>query len=61
MFDFTYIDSSITKVYVKLDDINKASGVDSLPTGLLKDSAKEIAIPLTHIINLSISKSTWKV
>ena len=32
---------------------------------MLKDSAKEIAVPLTHIINLSISTSTfptnWKV
>ena len=44
---------------------SKASGVDNLPLGLLKDSAKEIAIPLTHIINLSISNSTfptiWKI
>ena len=36
----------------------KASGVDDLPNGLLKDGADIIAKPLAHIINLSLRTST---
>ena len=42
----------------------KAIGLDQLPSSLLKDSANEIAIPLAHIINLSLNSSSvptsWK-
>ena len=42
----------------------KPSGLDYLSPGLLKDFADEIAEPLHHIINLSLSSSTvpliWK-
>ena len=42
----------------------KSSGLDYLSPGLLKDFADEIAEPLHHIINLSLSSSTvpliWK-
>ena len=43
---------------------NKATGIDSLPPNLLKDCAEEIAGPISHIINLSLTTSTvptiWK-
>ena len=43
----------------------KATGIDELPPGLLKDCAKGISKPICHIINLSIQTSTvptiWKV
>ena len=44
---------------------NKATGIDDLPPGMLKDCAALIAKPLCHIINLSLRSSTipsiWKV
>ena len=43
----------------------KATGIDELPPGLLRDCAKGISKPICHIINLSIQTSTvpsiWKV
>ena len=58
----------ISKIYVekelRLIKRNKATGVDNLPPGLLKDSAKYTSGPLSFIINLSIKTSTvpmlWK-
>ena len=42
----------------------KTTGIGNLPTGLLKDCAVHILVPLCYIINLSISTSTkptiWK-
>ena len=42
----------------------KSTGCDNLPPRLLKDSASNIASPLTHIINLSMQTglfpSEWK-
>ena len=43
----------------------KASGIDELPPGILKDSAAVIAKPLAHIINLSLASgifpTDWKI
>ena len=38
---------------------NKATGLDDLPPGLLKDSAEVISAPLTHLINISLMTSTF--
>ena len=42
----------------------KATGLDNLPPGLLKDAARVIAKPLTFIINLSLQTGViptdWK-
>ena len=38
---------------------SKATGLDDLPPGLLKDSAEMIAAPLTHLINLSLSTNIF--
>ena len=43
----------------------KATGLDNLPTGLLKDSAEQISAPLTYLIYLSLTTGVfptdWKV
>ena len=43
----------------------KADGCDNLPPGILKDAAYAISIPLTHLINLSLSTglvpNKWKI
>ena len=48
----------------KLIKRNKATGMDNLPPGLIKDSAELISAPLTHLINTSLMTSTspveWK-
>eukprot|EP00794_Sanderia_malayensis_P019561 gene19561-21491_t len=38
---------------------NKATGLDDLPPGLIKDSAELISAPLTHLINLSLKTSIF--
>ena len=38
---------------------SKATGLDDLPPGLLKDSTEMIAAPLTHLINLSLSTNIF--
>ena len=44
---------------------SKAAGLDNFPSGLLKDSAKEISSSLCYIINRSIDtgvfSSSWKI
>ena len=37
----------------------KATGIDKLPSNLLKDAAPSISKPLAHVINLSLSTSTF--
>jgi hypothetical protein len=39
---------------LKLIKRKKATGLDNLPPGLLKDSAEQISAPLTYLINLSL-------
>ena len=52
----------VSKSFTENDLLNlkrqKATGIDNLPPGLLKDCAMYIATPLCYIINLSISTST---
>eukprot|EP00794_Sanderia_malayensis_P008222 gene8222-9102_t len=38
---------------------NKATGLDDLPPGLIKDSAELISAPLAHLINLSLKTSIF--
>eukprot|EP00795_Rhopilema_esculentum_P008031 gene8031-13942_t len=38
---------------------NKATGLDDLPPGLIKDLAESISAPLTHLINMSLMTSTF--
>ena len=58
----------VSKIFIEKELRNlkrqKATGIDNLPPGLLKDFAMYIATPPCYIINLSISTSTiptiWK-
>lgn len=65
VFKFQYISVLFVRKELKALNRNKATGLDDLPPGLLKDSANEICKPLAHIINLSIDSSTvpdaWKI
>lgn len=38
---------------------SKATGLDDLPPGLLKDTAELIAAPLTHLVNLSLTTNIF--
>ena len=64
VFNFSYV--PISKVQKELSNLKrgKSPGVDMLPSSLLKDGAKEISKPLTHMINRSLSECTipieWK-
>ena len=44
---------------------HKATGLDNLPPGMLKDCACEVYKPLCHLLNLSLSKgfvpTDWKM
>ena len=50
--------------YVNEIPRNKATGLDEIPTGILKDSIEYIVEPITHIINLSLKTGkipkVWK-
>ncbi|XP_057305259.1 uncharacterized protein LOC130642190 [Hydractinia symbiolongicarpus] len=64
-----FITGYISKIFVEKElrslKRNKATGIDELTPGMLKDCAILISKPLSHIINLSINTSTvpsaWKV
>ena len=58
-FKFHYVSKIFVEKELKLLKRNKSAGVDNLPPGMLKDSAKQISSPLCHIINLSVKTSTF--
>ena len=64
-FTFDYISRRFFLKELKALKRQKASGIDELPPGLLRDCADIIAGPLAYIINLSIKTSAvpsvWKV
>ena len=64
IFKFDYVSKIFVEKELKSFKRHKATGVDNIPTNLLKDSAAVIAKPLAYIINLSLSTGTvpteWK-
>ena len=64
-FEMAYVSVLFIEKELRSLQHRKATGIDELPSGLLKDCAKNISKPLCHIINLSISTSTvpnvWKI
>ena len=60
-----YISVSFVQKELKLLSRQKSTGIDNLPSGLLKDCGSIISKPLCDIINLSIRSgkfpSSWKV
>ena len=64
MFRFKHVSKINVESHLRKLKRQKACGLDNLPPGLLKDAAKEIALPLSYIINLSLKSVTiptdWK-
>ena len=61
-FKFNYIPRATIEFQLKKLQRSKVAGLDNLPTGLLKESAKEISSSLCYIINRSgIFQSSWKI
>ena len=64
IFKFKYVSHVFVKKYIKSLKRKKATGIDELPPGMLKDCVENISLPLHHIINLSITTHTvptiWK-
>ena len=56
-FQFKEVSVKEVTKYLKNLSRKKATGHDNLPPGMLKDSARFIAGPLTYLINLSIQTS----
>ena len=65
VFKFGYVSKIFVEKQLKLIKRKKATGVDNLPPGFLKDAATVISQPLCHIINLSLSSgivpNEWKI
>lgn len=57
-FTFSYVSRVFGLKELRALSRQKATGIDELPPGMLKDCADVIAGPLTHIVNLSIQTST---
>ena len=59
IFRFTRVDTTDVEKLLKKLKRKKATGIDELPSNLLKDSASVIAAPLTHIINVSFASAIF--
>ena len=55
VFRFKYVSKQFVEKELGKLKRHKATGIDQLPPGLLKDCASEIAAPLAHLINLSLA------
>ena len=64
-FRFKYVSKIFIERELKQLKRHKATGIDDLPSNLLKDTAQEISKPIAYIINLSQSTSIipneWKI
>ncbi len=64
IFTINYVTKAFVEKELRALRRNKATGLDELPPGLLKDCAAHISRPLCHILNLSIESGTvpniWK-
>ena len=64
-FKFRYISRIWVQKQLKSLKSHKATGLDNLPPGMLKDCACEVSKPLCHLLNLSLSKgfvpTDWKM
>ena len=63
-FQFKYVSKVSIMTFLKKLKRNKATGMDELPPGMLKDCREKILTPLHHIINMSLVTATvptaWK-
>ena len=57
MFKFSFVSVKEVQKLFKDVDSKKATGYDNIPPKILKTAADELAPPLIHLINLSVTKS----
>ena len=64
-FNFRPVSKLEVEKYLRSIKRNKSTGIDNLPPCLLKDAARTISAPLTHLINLSLQTGLfpkdWKL
>ena len=53
-FSFSIMSEDQIFKYLSTLNVNKSTGLDGIPSNVVRDSATIIACPLTHIINLSL-------
>ena len=58
-FKFKTVSESFVEKELKKLKRKKAIGLDKIPSFVLKDCASVLAIPLTHIINMSLTNATF--
>ena len=58
-FKFSPVEDNVICKYLQELKRKKATGIDNLPSNLLKDAAPVISKPLAHIINLSLTTSIF--
>ena len=54
MFKFQFVSNMDVEKIIKSIKRSKATGIDDLPPGLIKDAADVLSVPLSHIINMSL-------
>ena len=64
IFKFQYVSKVFVRSFLRKLKRKKATSLDKLPPGMLKDCSEHIATPLYHIVNMSLQSSTvplaWK-
>lgn len=64
-FIFNYVSKVEVESYLKSINRNKATGMDDIPAGYLKDMSDIISRPLSHLINMSLQSGAvptqWKI
>ena len=54
VFKFQFVTNMDVEKIIKSIKRSKATGIDDLPPGLIKDAADVLSVPLSHIINMSL-------
>eukprot|EP00794_Sanderia_malayensis_P005002 gene5002-5659_t len=64
VFKFQFVTNMDVEKIIKSIKRSKATGIDDLPPGLIKDAADVLSVPLSHIINVSLDtgqfSQEWK-
>ena len=65
IFRFKYVSNVEVQSYLKSISRTKATGMDDIPAGFLKDTATVISAPLAHLTNMSLQTgiipTPWKM
>ena len=57
IFEFSHVSVPEVKKHLKQLKRKKSEGIDEVPNCILRDCAHEIALPIAHIINLSLKSA----